>query len=195
MSLGEVDQPLWGSDPTQLWAQAQAAVQSHLDQEVLAEAVGLADAELADITLATRLQDSLGHWISALVGGHPCHGQLTGVTTSGEWISVADDILIRVGAVQRFGGLRQLVSPGRSTQLAQSDQSGQSVVSPFHVKYWLRDRLARVIRLHIMDMVIVGVLIDVGADFITIRTSAQFGGQSMNEIVPWHQITHVECVT
>jgi len=185
MSLGEIDRPLWASDPTQLWAQAQAAVQSHLDQEVLEEAAGLASAELADITLAARLNDSLGHWISAQVAGRPCEGQLTGVTTSGEWLSVAGDTLIRVASVQRFGGLRQVVSPCQSTQ---------SPRSPFHVKHWFRDRLARTIRLHGPEMVIVGVLIEVGADFITIRTPAHFDGQSMSAIVPWHQITFVECV-
>jgi hypothetical protein len=186
MSLGEIDQPLWGSDPSQLWEQAQAAVQSHLDQEVLAEAAGLADAELADITLAGRLQDSCGFWISARVAGYTRQGKLRGVATSGEWISVDGDTLIRVLAVQRFGGLRQVVSPG---------QSAQSTRNPFQVAHWLRDRLARVIRLYGPQTVVIGVLSEVGADFITIRPPAHFGGQPLSEIVPWHQITLMECVT
>ena len=194
MSLGEIDQPLWGSEPMQLWAQAQAAVQSHLDQEVLEEAAGLASAELADITLAARLKDSLGHWIYVRVAGHSCQGQLTGLTTSGEWICVAGDTLIRVASVQRFGDLRQVVSPDQSDQSAQSSQSTQSSRGFFHVKHWFRDRLARVIRLHGPEMVIVAVLMEVGADFITIRTPAYFDVESVSAIVPWHQIAFVECV-
>jgi hypothetical protein len=186
MDLGEIHHRAWGSDPSELWAQAQGAVQSHLDQEVLFEAVGLADAELADMSLAVRLQDSLGHWVVMGIAGTPYRGKLTGVTTSGDWICLNSDTIIRVGSVQRFTGLRQVVSPATSVR------------HHFHEKQWLRDLLGCEVRLQTFEvgqrgMFMVGVLMEVGMDFIAIRSHAHHGDQAVIDIVPSEQIAIIEC--
>ncbi len=187
MDLGEIHDSPWGADPSHLWAQAQGAVQSDLDQEVLWEAAGLADAELADMTLAARLKDSLGHWIGVDFAGVSYQGQLAGVTTSGDWIclnGMKGDMLIRVGAVQRFTGLRQVVTPAHVIR------------SHFREKHWLRDNLGSHVRLRTFAMgspvLSVGALIEVGADFIAIRTPVPYGDHSVIDTVPYEQIALVE---
>jgi len=181
MILGE-NSPAGESDLliSQLWAEAQGAVQSSLDRDVLDEAVGLAEAELADITLALRLQDSIGHWIRVSATGYSEAAQLTAVNLTGEWLCLSSDTLINVRALHRISGLRRLISPTNSVRC------------PFSEKQWLRDRLGTQVRLFLGGIYIVGELIEVGADYIAIRSPMNSGDRSFGDVIQLEQVTKLE---
>ncbi len=104
----------------EVWLQAQASVQAQLDQEVLAEAADLAEAQWSEMTLVARLTQARGNQVDLVVSGIRCIGILTEVSASGEFILLrcadresARDAqqLIRTGCINSARGLPRGLAP------------------------------------------------------------------------------------
>jgi len=95
----------------EVWMAAQASVQAQLDQEVLAEAADLAQAQWSDMTLAARFSEAQGGWVDLAVSSVRVVGVLTHVSASGEFILLSGHTLIRVSCIDLARGLPRGLAP------------------------------------------------------------------------------------
>jgi len=157
----------------EVWLQAQASVQAQLDQEVLAEAAHLAEAQWSDMTLVARLTQARGSQVDLLVSGIPCIGILTEVSVSEEFILLrcaesesADQVLqlIRTDCINLARGLPRGVTPVAEA-LARTRIG-------FREGSWLRGQWGSRVRIRIQGRVdadsVRGRVAAVGRDFIEI---------------------------
>lgn len=144
----------------ELWVQAEAAIQAQLDLEVLEEAVGLAEAEVSDLTLAGMLSDSIGLAVVIRVGSSVVRGELTAAGPLDPWILIGDHTLIRRRAVCHVSGLFR-VCAGASES---TSRVGVRVTSTS----WLRNQIGQRIQFTMGDVVLVAVMADLGSDFMTV---------------------------
>jgi hypothetical protein len=101
-----------------MWLQAQASVQAQLDQEVLAEAADLAQAQWSDMTMADRFVEARGKQVDLTVVGIRCIGILTEVSASGEFILLhcvsgesESEQLVRTSCIDSAKGLPRGLAP------------------------------------------------------------------------------------
>lgn len=157
------------------WIEAEAAVQAEIDRDVLDEAAGLAEAELSQLTLIDLVRDSVGAFIHArvngndvggiYVGGIYVRGILTDVHTgaSHDWLIIDNNLLVNLDAVTAVRGLRRYASAGPI------QQSPHVSTHSATVQAWLRDRIGMKIAVHGNTAVAVGVLCEVGGNFVSIH--------------------------
>ncbi len=157
----------------EVWLQAQASVQAQLDQEVLAEAADLVQAQWSDMTLAARLAEARGKQIDLMVAGTRCTGILTEVSASGEFIllqcadgeSARDfEQLIRMSCINSARGLPRGLAPVAEA-LARTRIG-------FREGFWLRGQWGNRVSIRIQGRVdaspVRGRVAAVGRDFIEI---------------------------
>ncbi len=152
------------------WIEAEAAVQAEIDRDVLDEAAGLAEAELSQLTLIELVRDSVGAFIHARVNGiyesgNYVRGVLTGVHTgaSRDWLIIGNNQLVNLDAVTAVRGLRRYAGAGPI------HQSPHGSTHSATVQAWLRDRIGMKIAVHGNTAVAVGVLCEVGGNFVSIH--------------------------
>jgi len=156
-----------------VWLQAQASVQAQLDQEVLAEAADLAEAQWSEMTLIARLTQARGSQVDLVVSGLTCMGILTEVSASGEFILLqciegesADQVLqlIRTDCINVARGLPRGVTPV-------AEALGRTRIG-FREGSWLRSQWGSRVRIRIQGRVdadsVRGRVAAVGRDFIEI---------------------------
>ena len=145
---------------SELWVQAEAAVQAQLNLDVLEEAAGLAEAEICDLTLGGLLGDSIGLIISARVGGEVVRGELTAAGPLDTWIRIGEHTVIRRVAITQVSGLARVCAahapPHRPGAIRGSGAS------------WLRNRIGFRIHVSSAGSSITGVLTEIGSDFLTL---------------------------
>ena len=161
---GEVEIP-------DVWMQAQASVQAQLDQEVLAEAADLAEAQWSEMTLTARFLQARGMQVHLDVNGSRCSGILTEVSASGDFILLrcidsesarASEYLIRTGCISSARGLPRGLAPVAEA-LARTRIG-------FREGSWLRGQWGNrvVVRSHNSSNHVHGRVAAVGRDFIEI---------------------------
>lgn len=166
-----------------LWVQAEAAVQAQLDLDVLEEAAGLAEAEIADLTMAGLLADSIGLMVSIRLDGEVVRGVINAASPMDQWIRIGQHTLIRRDAIRQISGLAQVCAatwdtdaPSSGSHSAGSHSAGSPNTGRLHRSKvwgvsgasWLREQIGR--RIHITSgrVVIAGVLAHIGSDFLTV---------------------------
>lgn len=152
------------------WAQAQAAIQAEIDRDVFEEAAGLAEAELAQIGMSWVVADSVGRFILVDIGCDRLHGLLTGVSRSGDWIFLNHDSCIRLEAVRSIRGVNRWVSPVPDSQACDPVNPVNTGARKQTLRSWLSDHAGAHIRLHAGEFMNAGVVVEVGADFLVIRS-------------------------
>ena len=163
---GEVEIP-------EIWMQAQASVQAQLDQEVVAEAADLAEAQWSEMTLVARLLRARGKQVDLDVYGSRCMGTLTEVSASGEFILLrcidsesarASEYLIRTGCINSARGLPRGLAPVAEA-LARTRIG-------FREGSWMRGQWGNpvVVKIHNSSNHVHGRVAAVGRDFIEIDT-------------------------
>lgn len=104
----------------EVWIQAQASVQAQLDQEVIAEAADLAEAQWSEMTLVARLTQARGGHVDLDVRGSRCYGVLTEISASGDFVLLrcnegesgrTIECLIRTGCINSARGLPRGLAP------------------------------------------------------------------------------------
>lgn len=167
---GEVEIP-------EVWLQAQASVQAQLDQEVVAEAADLAEAQWSEMTLVARFSQARGSFVDLdLVGGaagERCQGILTEVSASGEFIlmhrvdngsSRTYEQLIRTSCIYSGRGLPRGLAP--VVEALARTRIG------FREGSWLRGKWGSrvIIKIYGSSNLVHGRVAAVGRDFIEIET-------------------------
>ena len=145
---------------SELWVQAEAAVQAQLNLDVLEEAAGLAEAEICDLTLGGLLEDSIGLIISVRVGGEVVRGELTAAGPLGAWIRIGEHTVIRRAAIAQVTGLARVCAA--HTPSGRHGTMGGSGAS------WLRNQIGFRIHVSSAGSPITGVLAEIGSDFLTL---------------------------
>lgn len=151
--------------------QAQASVQAQLDQEVVAEAADLAEAQWSEMTLVARLSQARGRQVDLDVYGSRCSGILTEMSASGDFILLrcidsdsarAFDQLIRTGCIGSARGLPRGLTPAAEA-LARTRIG-------FREGSWLRGQWGNRVILRILNASnhVHGRVAAVGRDFIEI---------------------------
>ena len=162
--------------------QAQATLQAQLDQEVVAEAADLAEAQWSEMTLVARFSQAQGKRVDLDVRGERCTGILAKVSASGEFILLrcidnesaqACERLIRTACINFARGLPRGLTPAAEA-LARTRIG-------FREGSWLRGQWgARVtIRIHnsldhVQENQVHGRVAAVGRDFIEIDNGEGF---------------------
>ena len=157
----------------EVWMQAQASVQAQLDQEVLAEAADLAEAQWSEMTLVARLLQARGNQVDLDIYGSRCCGILTEVSASGEFVLLgcfdseseqAHEYLIRTGCINSARGLARGLAP--TAEALARTRIG------FREGSWLRGQWGNrvVVRIHATSNHVHGRVAAVGRDFIEIDT-------------------------
>ncbi len=153
--------------------QAQASVQAQLDQEVVAEAAELAEAQWSEMTLAARLFQARGKEVVLDVYGSCCSGILIELSASGEFILLqgidaqtgrAYECLIRTGCINTARGLPRGLAP--VAEALSRTRIG------FREGSWLRGQRGNrvVLKIHNSSQHVLGRVAAVGRDFIEIET-------------------------
>lgn len=151
--------------------QAQASVQAQLDQEVVAEAADLAEAQWSEMTLAARFLRARGRQVDLDVNGSLCSGILTEVSASGEFILLRwidsqsarlSEYLIRTACINSARGLPRGLAP--TAEALARTRIG------FREGSWLRGQWGNrvVVRIHNSSNHVHGRVAAVGRDFIEI---------------------------
>lgn len=147
------------SPEEQLWWEAEAAVQCDLDEDVRAEAQGLAIAEMADVHLSERWEAfQLGVRLAVLVrGGRRYEGELVRAGSDFVFLRRSSDYLIPAAAIVGvFAAPRVL-----HTEAAAS-------VAPTSWRSVLRDRLGESVQVITDRWELNGLLTWVGHDHVTL---------------------------
>jgi len=155
----------------EVWIQAQASVQAQLDQEVIAEAADLAEAQWSEMTLVARLTQARGEQVDLDVRGSRCYGVLTEISASGDFVLLrcnegesgrTCECLIRTGCINSARGLPRGLAP--VVEALSRTRIG------FREGSWLRGQWgSRVgIRTNDSSSPINGIVAAVGRDFIEI---------------------------
>jgi len=166
----------------EVWIQAQASVQAQLDQEVMAEAADLAEAQWSEMTLVARLTQARGEQVDLDVRGSRCCGVLTEISASGEFILLkcsegesarTFESLIRTGCVNLARGLPRGLVP--VVEALARTRIG------FREGSWLRGQWGNrvAIRLNDYSSPIHGIVAAVGRDFIEIDNGAGMQGRQV----------------
>ena len=164
----------------EVWIQAQASVQAQLDQEVLAEAADLAEAQWSEMTLVARLTQARGEPVDLDVRGVRCCGVLTEISASGEFILLrccegesarTFEYLIRTGCVNSARGLPRGLAP--------VVEALARIRIGFREGSWLRGQWgSRVaIRTNNSSSPINGIVAAVGRDFIELDNGVGMQGR------------------
>ena len=158
----------------EVWMQAQASVQAQLDQEALAEAADLAQAQWSDMTLATRLVEARGQRVDLMVARLRVVGTLTEVSASEKFVLLEGcegesarpyEQLVRTSCINSARGLPRGLAPA-------SEASGRVRIG-FREGGWLRRQWGNRVRVPGLEDagVIIGRVAAVGHDFIEIHNS------------------------
>lgn len=164
----------------EVWIQAQASVQAQLDQEVVAEAADLAEAQWSEMTLVARLTQARGEQVDLDVRGSRTCGVLTEISASGEFILLrcregesvrTFEYLIRIGCINSARGLPRGLAP--------VVEALARIRIGFREGSWLRGQWgSRVaIRTNESSSPINGIVAAVGRDFIEIDTGVGIQGR------------------
>jgi len=161
----------------EVWLQAQASVQAQLDQEALAEAADLAQAQWSDMTLATRLVEACGQRVDLMVDGLRTVGTLTQISVSENFVLLQGcegesarpcEQLVRTSCINSARGLPR----GLPLGLAPTSEALGRVRIGFREGGWLRRQWGNRVRVRVPGLedagVIVGRVAAVGHDFIEI---------------------------
>ncbi len=172
--------------------QAQASVQAQLDQEVVAEAADLAEAQWSEMTLVARLLQARGNQVDLDVCGSRCCGILTEVSASGEFILLrcidsesarVSEYLIRTGCINSARGLPRGLAPVAEA-LARTRIG-------FREGSWLRGQWGNrvVVKIHNSSNQVHGRVAAVGRDFIEIDNG---GGIDLRLVVALGSIISIK---
>ena len=167
----------------EVWLQAQASVQAQLDQEALAEAADLAQAQWSDMTLATRLVEACGQRVDLMVDGLRTVGTLTQISVSENFVLLQGcegesarpcEQLVRTSCINSARGLPRALAPA-------SEALGRVRIG-FREGGWLRRQWGNRVRIRVPGLedagVIVGRVAAVGYDFIEIDNN-EVGNQRL----------------
>jgi hypothetical protein len=176
----------------EVWMQAQASVQAQLDQEVVAEAADLAEAQWSEMTLVARLLQARGNQVDLDVCGSRCCGILTEVSASGEFILLrcidsesarVSEYLIRTGCINSARGLPRGLAPVAEA-LARTRIG-------FREGSWLRGQWGNrvVVKIHNSSNQVHGRVAAVGRDFIEIDNG---GGIDLRLVVALGSIISIK---
>ena len=156
-----------------MWLQAQASVQAQLDQEALAEAADLAEAQWSDMTLATRLIEACGQRVDLMVAGARTIGRLKEVSASGKFVLLEGcegesdrprEQLVRTACISSARGLPRGLAP--------TIEALGRVRIGFREGGWLRGQWGNRVRIRVPGLedagAIIGRVAAVGHDFIEI---------------------------
>ena len=167
----------------EVWLQAQASVQAQLDQEALAEAADLAQAQWSDMTLATRLVEARGQRVDLMVAGLRTFGTLKEVSASEKFVLLECregesqrpcEQLVRTSCINSARGLPRALAPA-------SEALGRVRIG-FREGGWLRRQWGNRVRIRVPGLedagVIVGRVAAVGYDFIEIDNN-EVGNQRL----------------
>lgn len=176
-------------DIPEVWMQAQASVQAQLDQEVVAEAADLAEAQWSEMTLAARFLQARGKQVDLDVFGSRCSGILTEVSASGDFILLrcidrestrASECLIRTGCINSARGLPRGLAPV-------AEAVARTRVG-FREGSWLRGQWGNrvVVKIHNSSHYVRGRVAAVGRDFIEIDSGEGIDGRlvvALNSVI------------
>jgi hypothetical protein len=160
----------------EVWIQAQASVQAQLDQEVVAEAADLAEAQWSEMTLVARFTQARGEQVDLDVRGSRCCGVLTEVSASGDFILLrctdgesarTFECLIRTGCINSARGLPRGLAP--------VVEALARIRIGFREGSWLRGQWGSrvVIKTNDSASPILGIVAAVGRDFIEIDNGGE----------------------
>lgn len=93
------------------WLEAQAAVQADTVRDVVEEAQGLAEAELADMSWRHLVIDSLGALVTISQRSEQWCGHLTAVTQDGEWLVLDKARVVRTSSISAISGVHYRANP------------------------------------------------------------------------------------
>ena len=170
------------SPAEQLWWEAQAAVQCDLDEDVRAEAQGLAVAEMADVHLSERWAAIRpGAPLAVLVrGGHRYEGELVRAGSDFVLLRESSDYLVPAAAIVCVFAAPRVLHTDTAASLAPS--SWRSV---------LRDRLGESVHVIADRREFTGLLTWVGHDHVTL--AQRIGDERAVDLsIAW---SHVDVVT
>jgi hypothetical protein len=178
----------------EVWIQAQASVQAQLDQEVIAEAADLAEAQWSEMTLVARLTQARGKSVDLDVGGIRCNGVLTEISASGDFILMrcidgelarACEYLIRINSLNSARGLPRGLVP--VVEALARTRIG------FREGSWLRGQWGNrvVIRTYNSSNPVHGIVAAVGRDFIELENG---GGIEMRLVVALGSVISMKVV-
>lgn len=150
------------------WVQAEAAVQAEIDRDVLDEAAGLAEAELSQVALLDLIYDSVGAFIHIHMVAGKSHGIAAGILCGAlrgnlegatlHWLVLDECHAISSDSLIAVRGLKRFAAPLTVSQVSRD--------SGLHA--WLRNRIGLRVTVHIGSYVSVGILSEVGADFLSV---------------------------
>lgn len=178
----------------EVWIQAQASVQAQLDQEVMAEAADLAEAQWSEMTLVARFTQARGGQVDLDVRGSRCCGVLSEISASGDFILLSClegewtqtfEYLIRTCCINSARGLPRGLVPVVES-LARTRIG-------FREGSWLRGQWGSRVAIRTIDSSspLQGIVAAVGRDFIEIDNG---GGTDMRLVVSLGSVVSIKVI-
>jgi hypothetical protein len=178
----------------EVWIQAQASVQAQLDQEVVAEAADLAEAQWSEMTLVARFTQARGEQVDLDVRGSRWCGVLIEISASGDFILLqctegdsarTFECLIRTGCINSALGLPRGLVP--------VVEALARIRIGFREGSWLRGQWGSrvVITTHDSASPIHGIVAAIGRDFIEIDNG---GGIELRLVVALSSVISMKVV-
>lgn len=155
------------------WLEAQAAVQADTVRDVVEEAQGLAEAELADMSWRHLVIDSLGAPVTISHGSEQWGGHLTAVTEDGEWLVLDNARVVRTSTISAIGGVHYRANPLPHERVSSEHVSLRSTTRWVHpsLSSILRPVVGSRVRIQSRGVVHGGRLHYVHSDFMTLGST------------------------